>query len=74
MSGRLIIHGARAPRENMAIDEALLLACEQGAADFPTLRFYWWTVPTLSLGAKESLEQAADPEECRRRGIALVRR
>jgi lipoate-protein ligase A len=74
MSGRLIIHGAREPLENMAIDAALLLACEEGATGFPALRFYWWTIPTLSLGAKERLADAADIEECHRRGIALVRR
>jgi len=74
MSGRLIIHGATPPRENMAIDEALLSACDAGEGGFPVLRFYWWTVPTLSLGAKEKLEEAADPEACRRNGIALVRR
>ena len=74
MSGRLILHGAMPPAENMAIDEALLLACEEGAAGFPALRFYWWTVPTLSLGAKERVAEAADVEACRRRGVALVRR
>lgn len=58
----------------MAIDEALLSACNAGEGGYPVLRFYWWTVPTLSLGAKEKLEEAADPEACRRNGVALVRR
>ena len=74
MSGRLIIHGATDPRENMAADEALLLHCEVGDEGFPALRFYWWTRPTLSLGAKESLAEAADLEACRKLGFAVVRR
>ncbi len=74
MCGRLIIHGATPPAENMAVDEALLLACEDGAQGFPALRFYWWTVPTLSLGAKEKAAEAADIDECQSRGISLVRR
>jgi lipoate-protein ligase A len=74
MKGRLIIDGATGPRENMAADEALLLACEAGDEGFPALRFYWWTVPTLSLGAKEKLEKAADIEACRELGVAVVRR
>ena len=74
MSGRLILHGATDPRENMAIDQALLLSCEGGNGGFPVLRFYWWTVPTLSLGAKEDVKKAADTEACRHNNIAIVRR
>lgn len=74
MRCRLIIHGARPPVENMAVDEALLRVCEDGGKLFPVLRFYWWTVPTLSLGAKERIEKAADVEACRRLGVAIVRR
>jgi lipoate-protein ligase A len=33
---------------NMAVDEAILTSAADGGA--PTLRFYWWEVPTLSLG------------------------
>jgi lipoate-protein ligase A len=58
----------------MAVDEALARACDEGAPGFPVVRFYWWTLPTLSLGAKERLREAADIEACRRLGIALVRR
>jgi lipoate-protein ligase A len=32
----------------MAVDEAILTSAADGGA--PTLRFYWWEVPTLSLG------------------------
>lgn len=74
MSGRLIIHGPMGPAENMAVDEALTRICDEGGDGFPVLRLYWWNVPTLSLGAKERLEEAADAEACKRLGIALVRR
>jgi lipoate-protein ligase A len=45
---RLIVDAPLAGAQNMAIDEALLLdAAENG---IPTLRFYAWSEPTLSLG------------------------
>jgi lipoate-protein ligase A len=55
---------------NMAIDEAILdLAAEDGTATFRT---YEWSVPTLSLGYFQRLEEAAaDP---RLRGVPVVRR
>lgn len=74
MSGRLIIDGPMDPAENMAVDEALARACDGGSDGFPALRLYWWCVPTMSIGAKERLEEAADVKACRDLGIALVRR
>lgn len=46
---RLIIHGELSPRLNMDIDEALLLAHARGECT-PTLRFYRWSPPAVSLG------------------------
>lgn len=74
MSGRVIIDAALPGVVNMAKDEAIARACDEGFVDFPTLRFYWWERPTLSLGAKERLDEAADLEACQRLGIDLVRR
>jgi len=59
--------------ENMAIDEAIFLSCQQGAAP-PTLRLYGWHPPSVSLGYFQKMETAVDAEECRRRGIDVVRR
>lgn len=73
-TGRYLFSGAQPPDVNMAVDEALARLCDEGAPGFPVVRFYWWTVPTLSLGAKERLQEAADIEACKRMGIALVRR
>jgi len=59
--------------ENMAIDEAIYLSCQRGAVP-PTLRLYGWQPPAVSLGYFQKLESAVDLEECRRRGIDVVRR
>lgn len=58
---------------NMAIDEAILLARIQGAAP-PTVRFFSWDPPTLSLGYGQKLDQRINVEACRRLGVGLVRR
>ncbi len=57
----------------MAIDEAIYISCQQGNAP-PTLRLYGWQPPAVSLGYFQKLESAVDMEECRRRGIDVVRR
>lgn len=45
---RLIVHAPAAGVWNMAVDEALLESTAGGG--LPTLRFYQWNEPTLSLG------------------------
>lgn len=67
-AGRRLNDGALAGAENMARDEALLTLREA-----PTLRFYSWLRPTLSLGYFQS---AADLpiEDLRGRGFDVVRR
>lgn len=57
---------------NMAIDEAILLANAEGSAP-PTLRFFAWTPPCLSLGYAQPAAEA-DRERLRRLGFDLVRR
>ena len=59
--------------ENMATDEAIYLSCRQGTVP-PTLRLYGWQPPAVSLGYFQKIESAVDLEECRRRGIDVVRR
>jgi len=59
--------------ENMAIDEALYISCQQGKAP-PTLRLYGWRPPAVSLGYFQKAEAAVDLQECRRLGIDVVRR
>ena len=45
---RLLVHAPAAGAWNMAVDEALLETAVSGG--LPTLRFYQWNEPTLSLG------------------------
>ena len=59
--------------ENMAIDEAIYISCQQGNAP-PTLRLYGWRPPAVSLGYFQKVEAAVDLRECRRHGIDVVRR
>ena len=66
--GRLIVDGAIAGAVNMGRDEALL-----ELQSVPTLRFYRWQKPTLSLGY---FQDAADIDiaAAKRRGCDVVRR
>jgi lipoate-protein ligase A len=57
----------------MAIDEALLLARIAGDAP-PTVRFFGWAPPAVSLGYGQPLDDRVDVAACARLGIGLVRR
>lgn len=46
---RLIIDGAREPKVNMAVDEAIMLRMAE-APSAPTLRIYRWLYPCVSIG------------------------
>jgi lipoyl(octanoyl) transferase len=70
---RLLIE--REPRraaENMALDEAIMDAVAEGAVP-PTLRFYQWVPPGLSLGRRQPLS-GVDLAACARDGVDVVRR
>jgi lipoate-protein ligase A len=69
---RLLITPPTDGATNMAIDEALLRALADGMGR-PTLRFYQWVPPCLSLGYNEP---SADVDEaaCARLGYTWVRR
>jgi lipoate-protein ligase A len=69
---RLIAHGEAPGALNMAIDEAMLIALAEGIFP-PTLRFYGWAPPCLSLGRSQLLADA-DLPACRAAGVDLVRR
>jgi len=56
----------------MAVDEALLYAVAEGQSP-PTLRFFAWTPPCLSLGYAQPLSEV-DVERLAARGWELVRR
>jgi lipoate-protein ligase A len=73
MSWRFLLHPPADGAWNMAVDEALLRSCSEGASG-PVLRLYGWAPPSLSLGAHQPVETAADREWLRERGYDLVRR
>ncbi|MBW2692702.1 MAG: hypothetical protein JRE57_08715 [Deltaproteobacteria bacterium] len=68
---RLITHEAAHGAWNMGVDEALLASAVRTGR--PSLRFYRWQGPWLSLGYAQNL----DPERvaaCSRAGVGVVRR
>ncbi|TBL73358.1 lipoate--protein ligase family protein [Paenibacillus thalictri] len=69
---RFIQSGACSPAENMAIDEAVLTAVSEGKAA-PTVRFYGWNPPTLSIGYFQKAAEV-NTEQLEREGIGFVRR
>ena len=58
---------------NMAVDEAILLCYNKGLVP-PTLRFYSWEPPCLSIGYFQSVVKGIQVESCLKMGIDLVRR
>ena len=57
---------------NMAVDEALLEG-QIGGGPPPTIRFYSWRPPAVSLGYTQAIE-TINLESCRTSGIGVVRR
>jgi lipoate-protein ligase A len=58
---------------NMAIDEAVL-SCVATGESLPTLRFYAWDPPCVSVGYAQSMRDVVDLDACRRDGVTWVRR
>lgn len=57
----------------MAVDEAILLAHAAGLVP-PTVRFYGWDPPTLSIGYFQRVDKDVDLHKLRQRGLGFVRR
>ncbi|MBI3029890.1 MAG: lipoate--protein ligase family protein [Candidatus Rokubacteria bacterium] len=70
---RLLVTAPLDGATNMALDEAILQARIQEIAP-PTLRFFSWDPPTVSLGYGQRLDAAINVEACRKLGVGLVRR
>jgi len=58
---------------NMAIDEAIMIAHREGLVP-PTIRFYQWSPPAVSLGYFQDLKKEIDVDACKNLGIDIVRR
>jgi lipoyl(octanoyl) transferase len=70
---RLLVTEPTDGATNMAIDEALWRGRQAGLSS-PTVRFFGWTPPTVSLGYGQPLDRHVDAEACRALGVGLVRR
>jgi lipoate-protein ligase A len=70
---RLLVTEPTDGASNMAIDEALWRGRRSGGSP-PTVRFFAWAPPTVSLGYGQSLDRHVDVTACRRLGVGLVRR
>lgn len=69
---RLIVDAESDGATNMAVDQAILDAVAVGLS-LPTVRFYAWSPPCLSLGRSQPLSDA-DLAVCRAAGVDVVRR
>jgi lipoate-protein ligase A len=58
---------------NMALDECLLNWQSEKSMP-PTIRFYEWSIPTLSIGYFQKVEKEINMEEVKKRGFEFVRR
>jgi len=58
---------------NMAMDKAVLVASSKGLVP-PTVRFYTWSPPAISIGYFQSLNDEVDVDACKNLGVQYVRR
>jgi lipoate-protein ligase A len=70
---RLLVTEPADGATNMAIDEAIFRGRLAGASP-PTVRFFAWRPPTVSLGYGQPLDRHVDIAACRALGVGLVRR
>jgi len=70
---RLLVTEPTDGATNMAIDEAIWRGRRAGTSP-PTLRFFAWAPPTVSLGYGQRLDDHVDAAACARLGVGLVRR
>lgn len=70
---RLIISLPESGAVNMAVDEAILLAAAGGTAP-PTVRFYQWSQPAITLGYFQSYHKEIDAVSTGEQGVDVIRR
>lgn len=70
---RLLNTGSSDGATNMAVDEAIMRSVSQKLSP-PTLRFYAWEPPCVSIGYNQSLKDEVDLDNCRAKGYTWVRR
>lgn len=70
---RLLPFACLRASENMAEDEAIFLL-SRGRTSAPTIRFYAWLSPAVSLGRFQQIERDVELAACRKRSVDIVRR
>jgi lipoate-protein ligase A len=70
---RLLDLSTHSAFENMAIDEAVMLAIKDGASP-PTFRLYRWKPDAVSIGTFQSMRDEVDLGFCEENGIDYIRR
>ncbi len=70
---RLLKTGYNTAAMNMAIDRAVLVASSKDMVP-PTVRFYGWSPPAISIGYFQSLKEEVDLDNCNKLGVNYVRR
>ena len=70
---RLLETGFKTAAENMAIDRAILVAHSQNKVP-PTVRFYGWSPPAISIGYFQNLTDEIDLQSCKQYNVDYVRR
>ncbi len=73
LTWRLLVTEPADGATNMALDEALWRGRLLNEAP-PTVRFFAWVPPTISIGYGQRLDARLNLEACRRLGVGLVRR
>jgi lipoyltransferase/lipoate-protein ligase len=70
---RLLQTGFSTASANMAVDRAILVSNSEGKVP-PTVRFYGWAPPAISIGYFQSLTGEIDLDVCKKLGVDYVRR
>ncbi len=70
---RLLDTGRASGAFNMALDEAILMQVARGESP-PTIRFYAWSAPTISIGYFQRIDRDIDSDRVRSHGFDIVRR
>jgi len=70
---RLLITNDNTAAMNMAIDRAVLVEHSKNHVP-PTVRFFTWSPPAISIGYFQSLSEEIDLDNCRNLGVDYVRR
>jgi lipoyl(octanoyl) transferase len=73
MIWRFLPYSLGNPAWNMAVDEAILIQYLDNPVP-PTLRFYGWEIPTLSLGYFQEAGREVNMPDLKKRGFGFVRR